>query len=323
VSAFVAAPAAGGARRSGAGCVRAGGPAERLELRVEVEPRWSYTLPRGSSMDGLAPVRGGVLHRLVHIEGDAVHVRVAQLASGRVLFGARAAFRAHAAVAIERMRRALGVDLDLRPFHERFRGDPLIGRALRDAPGLRVRGRPDPFEALIWAITEQLIEYERAVAIQRRLIAALGRRCATSGLRDSPPPPALAAEAPARLQSFDLSGGRAIAVVRAAREVAAGRVDLEHPDHDRGWRRLRAIPGIGDWTIEMLALTGQGRVDQLPAGDLSFLKLVGTLQGGDPRHRASEQEVRELFAPYEPWRGLAGLYALRAGGRLKTAITGR
>lgn len=65
----------------------------------------------------------------------------------------------------------------------------------------------------------------------------------------------------------------------------------------------------------MLALTGQGRLDQLPAGDLAYLKLVGRRRsGGNPWARATEEEVVELFAPYEPWAGLAGLHALRSGG---------
>ena len=71
--------------------------------------------------------------------------------------------------------------------------------------------------------------------------------------------------------------------MRVAREVARGRVDLHDVEHERGWRRLRAIPGIGSWTVEMLALHGQGRHDQVPAGDLGLLKLVGRLlSGGDP-----------------------------------------
>jgi 3-methyladenine DNA glycosylase/8-oxoguanine DNA glycosylase len=283
-----------------------------VELRLEVEPRWCYRLPRRSTMDGLVRVRGGVLHRLLHVGGSPVRVRVAQLTSGRVLFGAEAEYREQAEVAIELMRRALGVDQDLAPFHRRFRDDPLIGRAVRDDPALRIRGRPEPFEALAWAITEQLIEFQRAVAIQRRLIAALGRRWPSTGQVDSPSAEVVAAQAPARLESFDLSAGRAISLIRAAREVARGRIDLDDPDHERGWRRLRAIPGIGSWTVEMLALTGQGRLDQLPAGDLGFLKFVGRLRTGDPRRRATEQEVRELFAPYAPWQGLAGAYALRA-----------
>ena len=63
-----------------------------------------------------------------------------------------------------------------------------------------------------------------------------------------------------------------------------------------------------------MALTGQGRLDQLPAGDLGYLKLVGRLISGDPRARVTEQDVERFFAPYAPWAGLAGLHALYAAG---------
>jgi 3-methyladenine DNA glycosylase/8-oxoguanine DNA glycosylase len=292
-----------------------------IEVRVEVRPRWVFTLPLLGGMDGLTKVRGRVLHRLVHAEEEPVLVRVAQLAPDRVLFGAQAEDRAAAGWGIERMRAALGVDLDLRPFYERFRDDALIGTSLRSSPGLRPRGRPDPFEALAWAVCEQLIEFERASAIQRRLIARCGRRCAQTGMRDSPTAAAIAAQSPALLCSLGLAETRAIALGRAAREVAAGRADLHAAEHERAWRRLGAIKGIGNWTLEMLAFTGQGRLDQLPAGDLAYLKFVGRLQsGGDPWARATEDEVRELFAPYGPWAGMAGLHALRGGGAAAGAL---
>jgi 3-methyladenine DNA glycosylase/8-oxoguanine DNA glycosylase len=285
-----------------------------VEVRIEVRPRWPFRLPRRGGPDGLARVRGGVLHRLLHAGQEPVTIRIAQLSTARVLFGARADRREVAEWGIERMRRALGVDQDLSGFYERFRFDPLIGRAVRANPGLRVIGRPDPFEALAWAVCEQLIEYERAASIERRMVAKLGRRCAITGLRDSPPAAVLALQAPALLASFDLSPGRALTLVRAAREVATGRVDLADLDHESGWRRLRRITGIGSWTVQTLALTGQGRLDQLPAGDLAYMKLVGRLLGGDPRARATEEEVARFFAPYEPWSGLAGLHALRSAG---------
>ncbi len=276
-------------------------------------------------MDGLSPIRGGVLHRLLHERDQPVHVRVAQLRSGNVLIGARASELELSERAIVRMRRALGVDLDLREFHAEFREDPLIGAAVRASPSVRPAGRPEPFEALAWAITEQLIEYERAAAIQRRMVAALGRRDAASGLRDSPSSLAFAGAAPARLESFDLSASRSLSLVRAAREVASGRVELCTTDagsQEAGWRRLRAIPGIGSWTIEILALIGQGRLDQVPAGDLGLIKFVGrTLSGGDPYARATEQQVRDFFARFGRWQGLAANYALRAGGLGVNAIT--
>jgi 3-methyladenine DNA glycosylase/8-oxoguanine DNA glycosylase len=287
----------------------------QVALRVEVRPRWAFALPLRNGLDGLTRSRRGVLERLLHAGEQPVLVRVAQPAADRVVFVARADRRDDAEWGIERMRIALGVDQDLRAFHERFRFDPLIGRAVRSNPALRAPGRPDPFEALIWAICEQLIEFERAASIQRRLVARLGRRCQVTGMRDAPTAEVLAGQAPALLASFDLSPGRAAAVVRAAREVAAGRVDLHDPDHERGWRRLRAIRGIGNWTVQMLALTGQGRLDQLPAADVGFLKLVGRLRTGNPYGRATEAEVVEQFACYEPWAGLAGVYALHSHGK--------
>ncbi len=263
--------------------------------------------------DGTTRRRGAVLERLLHHDGAPVVVRAAQTAPDRVLFGARSPCRRAAAYGIERMRFALGVDDDVRPFLRRFRHDPLIGPSVRRRPGLRVGRRPEPFEALAFAICEQLIEYERAAAIERRVIASLGR-CWDGWdglrLRDMPTPDVLAATAPARLQSFGLAAGRALALVKAAREIARGRLDLRRDRHEDGWRRLRRIPGVGRWTVEMLALRGQGRYDALPAGDLGLLKLVGRLlSGGDPRAVAEERQVRELFAPYGEWAGLAAAHA--------------
>ncbi|HST56454.1 MAG TPA: hypothetical protein VLJ42_11265 [Solirubrobacteraceae bacterium] len=281
------------------------------ELRVEVRPAGAFRLP-GGGVDGVLRRRGPVLERLLHVGEEATVVRVAQPAPDRVVFGAWAPTAASAAHAITRMRFALGVDEDLGEFRRRFAGDELIGRSVRARPWLRIRRRPEPFEALAWAICEQLIEFERAAAIERRVVASLGRRCPNgSGLRDLPAPAVLAGVAPARLQSFDLAAARALTLVRAAREVARGRVDLHASDHERGWHRLRAIPGIGPWTVEMLALHGQGRHDQIPAGDVGLLKLVGRLlSGGDPRARAQEPQVREFFAPYGEWAGLAAAHML-------------
>jgi 3-methyladenine DNA glycosylase/8-oxoguanine DNA glycosylase len=281
------------------------------EVRVTVRPRWAFRLP-GGAPDGVLRRRGGVLERLIHVDDEPIVVRVAQTAADEVLFGARSPDRDRATEAIDRMRFALGVDDDLRPFHDRFRRDPLIGPSVRRRPWLRVMRRPDPFEALAWAITEQLIDFPRAVEIQRRIVYRLGRRCTATGLRDLPAAATLAGTAPALLQSFDLSAGRSLALRTAAREVASGRADLRAADHETAWGRLRTIPGIGRWTIEMLALHGQGRLDQVPAGDLNLIKLVGRLQTGSPHARATEEEVRAFFAPYDGWGGLAAAHAGRA-----------
>jgi 3-methyladenine DNA glycosylase/8-oxoguanine DNA glycosylase len=282
-----------------------------VEVRIEVGPASPLRLPP-PGRDGVLRRRGGVLERLLHVDGERVVVRAAQPAAAHVVLGAWAAGRDAAEEGLGRMRRALGLDEDLRTFVERFRWDPLIGPSVRRSPWLRVPRRPVAFEALAWAVCEQLIELERAQAIQRRIVRSLGPSCPDTGLRDVPAAAALAGCAPARLESFDLAGHRARALVRCAHEVATGRVDLDGGDHERAWARLRRIPGIGAWTVECLALHGQGRLDQVPAGDLSLRKLAGRLRAGDPAARAGEDEVRELFAPYAPWGGLAAAHALRA-----------
>jgi 3-methyladenine DNA glycosylase/8-oxoguanine DNA glycosylase len=111
--------------------------------------------------------------------------------------------------------------------------------------------------------------------------------------------------APAELASMDLSQGRSVAMVRCAREVAHGRARLDDPECDR---RLLEISEIGPWTIQCLGLAGRGDPDSLPAGDLAYVKLVGHLAGLG--RRATVEEVEEYFAPYAPFRGLAGVYAL-------------
>jgi DNA-3-methyladenine glycosylase II len=284
-----------------------------VEVSREVRPPWPYRLPGGGPDGVLRRRREGGIERLLHVEGAAVVVRVAQPARDRVVLVAGADSPDVAEEGLQRMRFALGVDDDLRQFYDRFRDDPLIGRSVRARPHLRIIRRPDPFEALAWAICEQLIDFDRAAAIQRRIVFKLGRRCARTGLRDLPAAATLAATAPALLQSLDLSAGRAVAMRRAAREVATGRADLAAPDHERGWRRLRAIPGIGSWTIEMLALYGQGRYDQIPAGDLGYLRVVGRITSANRWARATEEEVRAFFARYDGWAGLAGAHLLGKG----------
>ncbi|MBW3654159.1 MAG: hypothetical protein KY433_11380 [Actinobacteria bacterium] len=284
-----------------------------VELRVEVTPRWPFRLPAYAGGDGVMRRRGAVLERLLHLDGRRAVVRVAQTGARSVLFGACAQDRAGAEAAISRMRFALGIDDDLRPFWDLYRDDALVGPSLRRRPWLRVMRRPVAFEALAWAICEQLIQISQALRVEARIVRALGPRCLETGLRDVPSAAALAACSPARLESFELGGRRAIALVRAAREVARGRIDLDGPDHERAWTRLLAIPNVGRWTVEMLALRGQGRYDVVPAGDLGFLKLLGGARsGGNPSARADEADVRALFARFGEWRGLAAAHALRA-----------
>ena len=94
-------------------------------------------------------------------------------------------------------------------------------------------------------------------------------------------------------------------MVHVAREIATGRVDPAEPAGDA---RLLRISNIGPWTLQILGFHGRGEADALPAGDLAYVKLVGALAGLG--RRATVEEVEEYFAPYAPFRGLAGAFAL-------------
>jgi len=293
-------------------------------LELEVRPASPYRLPPRGSGDRTLRVEGGVATRLLQVDGRPVLVRAWQPGSDRVVLRAEPvdpavltvpalarredpapAGEAQLRVAIERMRFALAVDLDLTEFHRRFRGDRLLGPLLRKLPCFRPQRRPWPWEALSAAVVGQLIEADRAIRIERRIVGRWGARIGggRDALRDVPAAATIAGRAPAELASMDLAPNRAAALRRVA--VAAGRCDLDSADADR---RLLAIAGVGPWTVRCLALFGRGDLDSLPAGDLGHIKLVGRLAGLG--HRATVAEVEEFYAPYEPYRGLAGAITL-------------
>ena len=293
-------------------------------LVVEVRPPCVYRFPRSRRFpDGVARCRNGVYERFMQVAGRPILARAWELPAGEVAIaampapagvarGCRARARRSApssSIALERIRNALAVDDDLRPFLDRFRRDPLLRPLIRRMPWYRVKRCPDPWEAFAWAVTEQLIESQRAAVIQRRIVRRWGARLSfgelARPLADVPGAEAVSRLAPAELAALDLAPKRAVALTKAAREVASGRCDPADPADDI---RLRAISEIGAWTMQCLALNGRGDFDSLPAGDLAYLLLVGHL--ANLGRRATIAEVEEFYAPYEPFRGLAGRFML-------------
>jgi 3-methyladenine DNA glycosylase/8-oxoguanine DNA glycosylase len=296
-----------------------------VSLEVEVRPPSPFRLGRGS-IDRTLRIEGGVASRLLTVDCAPVLVRAWMRGPGRVAFRAEAvdpagltvpvpceelrpAGDAELETAIRRLRFALGVDEDMSPFHQRFRRDPLIGPIIRRRPDFRPSRRLWPWEALAAAVCGQLIEASRAATIERRIVgrwgARLGGPTGRTALRDVPPATLIAGRAPAELQSMDLSGARSVALRKLARDVAGGYSDVGDPANDA---RLLAVPEIGPWTVQCLALFGRGEADSLPAGDLGYIKLVGHLAGLG--RRATVPEVEEFYAPYEPYRGLVGSLTL-------------
>lgn len=297
-----------------------------MSLEVEVRPPSPFRLPAYGSEDGVMRVRRGVTSRLLHVDDSPVLVRAWEPGVGRVALRAepldpraiavpgpaparpaRLASDADLALAIERMRFALGVDEDLGEFYRRFRQDALLGPLLRRRPHFRPRRRPWPWEALAWAVVKQLIETGRAARIQRRMVGRWGPRLGPGreGLHDVPTAGLIAGRAPVEMESMGLALKRAIALRAVAGFVAGGRCELAEPSADR---RLLGVREIGPWTVQCLGLFGRGDPDSLPAGDLIYLKLVGRL--ARLGRRATVEEVEEFYAPYIPYRGLAAAWTI-------------
>lgn len=329
-----------------------------IEVRAEVRPPGPYRLPRPTA-DGLLRRRDDVLFRFHRADGHDVLLRAARLRDGRVVLGARAcptrdrpgttptppggpaaqerragagelprtadaaedlAHRA-AVVALARWRSALGVDVDLSAFVAAHKDDPLIGPSIRTRPWLRPGRRLTVFEALLCAVCEQLIAFEDAVRIERRLIARHGPVRAPDvashpRLRDAPDAAAVAhGLVPAHLEACGLAPKRAIALHRAAREIASGRIDTRPGcDPDRVLLRLGRLPEIGTWTLALVAAQALSVDDRPPSGDLNLRKALGRILTGDPRARVPEHEVDAWLARYAPWGALAAVHVMATRG---------
>lgn len=194
--------------------------------------------------------------------------------------------------AVELARFMLALDDDTGPFHDRFARDPLIGASARALVGYRPLRRATVTHAVVRAMCGQLVEARRALALERAVLRACGERVVTQQ--------ALRRLAPVELRRLGIAQHRATALHRLAATL-----DLEGlRAHSTAAvaQRLRREPGVGPWSVGVIALEGLGRYDHGLVGDLSLVKLYAALTG----RWVEGEETAALLAPYEEWQGLAG-----------------
>jgi AraC family transcriptional regulator of adaptative response / DNA-3-methyladenine glycosylase II len=211
---------------------------------------------------------------------------------------AHTGFTAHAAAV-----RMLGLDCDATGFERQFSADPLLGKLIAKQHGLRIPLTPTPWEALAWAIIGQQINLPFAINLRRSLILAAGSPH-PQGLRAHPSAQTVAAMDLDALRALKFSGSKAKYLLEAARQVASGELDLaglRDLPADQAARTLGAVKGVGPWTVQYVFLRGIGFPDCLPAGDAGLAQGLARLTG----ERPTEQGIRDLMAPYTPWRSLA------------------
>jgi AraC family transcriptional regulator of adaptative response / DNA-3-methyladenine glycosylase II len=129
--------------------------------------------------------------------------------------------------------------------------------------------------------------------------------------------PAAAAVASARLEELGLTRSRAAALRGFAAAVADGSLDLgAFRDLDDAVAQLTALPGIGDWTAQYLAMRALGEPDAFPAGDLGVRQALAR-NGRMP----SERETRVRAERWRPWRAYAVLALWTETKRPRPAAT--
>lgn len=241
--------------------------------------------------------------RLLAAPGGPVRVTISFDAEGKVVARLALADLGDLAGVVSRLRRWLDLDADPLLVDDALGADRLLGPLVAARPGLRVPGTTDPFELAVRAVLGQQVSVAGARTLAGRLVAAHGTP-AFDTLHVFPSAATLAAAGPDRLREIGLTASRAATLAHLAVAVAGG-LSLE-PGTDRAAVRagLLALPGIGPWTADYIALRALGDPDVFPGGDLVLRKALAELPGGGGRPLDAAAAATRAAA-WRPWRGYA------------------
>jgi AraC family transcriptional regulator of adaptative response / DNA-3-methyladenine glycosylase II len=205
-----------------------------------------------------------------------------------------------------RVRRLFDLDADSVAIGAHLQTDPDLAELVEATPGLRVPGAWDPFELTVRAILGQQVTVKGAATLGSRLVRAYGRP--VSGLGDLthlfPEPAALAG---ASLDEVRLPAARAATIRGLAEAVERGQVDFSASASRELRTALVALPGIGDWTAQYVAMRGAGERDAFPASDLALLRAAPA--GGE---ELSPAGLKRRAESWRPFRAYAAMYLWRS-----------
>jgi AraC family transcriptional regulator, regulatory protein of adaptative response / DNA-3-methyladenine glycosylase II len=213
----------------------------------------------------------------------------------------------------ERARHLFDLDADPVEIGRHLRATRLLRPLAAASPGLRVPGAWNPFELAVRAIIGQQVSVAAATTIMGRVAGRWGRPIAGAGvdLTHLFPEPAVLAEAD--LGQIGLPRARAQALRALAGAVAAGTLRLDGGDAlDATVARLRALPGVGAWTVQYIALRALREPDAFPAADLGLRKAAG---GGVP---VPVSVLETMAESWRPWRAYAAVHLWASLTRIRT-----
>ncbi|MCP5418980.1 MAG: helix-turn-helix domain-containing protein [Gammaproteobacteria bacterium] len=174
-------------------------------------------------------------------------------------------------------------------------------------PGLRVPGAFDGFEVAVRAILGQQITVAAAITLAGRFAARFGdpRLTPYPALTHAfPQAGRIVAAGEDEIAGLGIVRTRARAIRAVAQALVDDAVTLEPGvDVTATLERLRALPGIGDWTAQYIAMRALAWPDAFPASDVGVRKALGGISA-----RAAERAA----APWQPWRSYAVMHLWRS-----------
>ena len=201
-------------------------------------------------------------------------------------------------------------DLSARPdlIAEHLARDPLLKPSLEARPGLRVPGAFDGFEMAVRAILGQQITVKAAATLGGRFTTAFGERCVTPFSQLSclsPQADRIAQCSLDEIARLGIVSARARCILALAARCAGGTLQLDAASQPaQTVTQLLALPGIGEWTAQYLAMRALRWPDAFPAGDIVVRNNLGGLS-------AREAEVRSQA--WQPWRSYAVMHIWKSG----------
>lgn len=183
--------------------------------------------------------------------------------------------------------------------------DTHLGELAAELPGMRVPGSFDGFEVAVRAIVGQQISVPHARVILSRMAERFGTKIpAPFGLTATfPPAKVFSALSSTALQDTGVTRIRAEAIIAVANEVSSGRILLEPlTPLDETIAALRRIRGIGEWTVQYIAMRALAWPNAFPEGDAVLKKHLGC---------SSASALSKHAAQWQPWRAYATLHVWR------------
>nr|WP_250883582.1 MULTISPECIES: AlkA N-terminal domain-containing protein [unclassified Pseudomonas] len=250
------------------------------------------------AIGGMETVEAGVYRRSISLRGQHGWISVA-MGDGDWL-DVEVGFPDPAALPeIERRLRTM-FDLDAQPqsINPQLATDPLMAQLVAARPGLRVPGTWDGLELAIRAVLGQQITVVAAIRLAGKLVAQYGQPLATphAGITHVFPSAEVLAAADLATLGMPKARGRTLSGVAQAL-LDDPRLFEPQASLKAGVARLVALPGIGDWTAQYIAMRQMREVDAFASGDIGLINALAALEGGPV-------SARQLLARAEAWRPL-------------------